>query len=77
MLVGVGDGVAHPSSLVFVFRLVRLQQRDVALHLRVGRVHIAEDLGAGGLGQLLVAANVDLGALFSRPGYGRRCAAEC
>ena len=36
MLVGIGDGVAHPRGLVTVFLLVGLEQRDVALDLLVG-----------------------------------------
>ena len=38
---------------------IRVQQRDVAAHLLVGRIHIAEDLRARGVGQLLVAVDVD------------------
>jgi hypothetical protein len=52
------------SGLIVVLRLVGLEQRDVAAHLLVGRVHIAEDLGARRFGQLLAAVDVDQRALL-------------
>ena len=46
------------------FCLVRLEQRDVAAHQFVGRVHIAEDLRTRGFAGLLAAVDVDQRALL-------------
>ena len=64
MLVGISHGVAHSRGLVLVLRLVRLEERDIALHLRIGRIHVAEDLSACGLAGLLAAVDVDERALL-------------
>ena len=52
------------SGLILVLRFVGLEQRDVALDLRIGRVNVAEDLGACRFSELLVAADVDCSALL-------------
>ncbi len=64
MKVGVGDRVPHPRRLVSVFVLVGLQQGDVAAHLFVGGVDIAEDLRPRGISQLVAAVDVDQRALL-------------
>jgi len=63
VLVGIGDGVAHARGLVFILRLVGLEQCDVALDLGVGGVHVAEDLAAW-LAGLLALLNIDQRALL-------------
>jgi hypothetical protein len=52
------------SRFIVVLVFVRLEQRDVAAHQLVGRVHIAEDLGARGLTGLAAAVNIDLCSLL-------------
>src|ERR1017187_3100688 len=64
VVVSIGYGVANASSLVPVLSLVRLEQGHAAFHLCVGRIHVAEDLGARGLGQLAIAVDVDQRALL-------------
>ena len=64
VLVRVCHGVADSQRLVVVLRLVWLEQGHAALHLHVGRVHVAEDLRSRGFSQLLIAAYIDLSALL-------------
>src|ERR1700739_965298 len=64
MLPRIGDRLPDPQSLRQIFIPVRPQQRDVAVQLGVCRVNIAEDLCLSGVCQLLIAADVDPGALL-------------
>src|ERR1039457_2633139 len=47
------------SDLIVVFRLVRLEQCDVAAYKLVCCIHVAEDLRARGFFSLLAAIDVD------------------
>ena len=64
MLVGVRDRVPHSRRLLEILRLVRLQQRDIAEHLRIRRVHIAEHRRLRRVITLLAALNVNLRPLL-------------
>src|ERR1700689_4128003 len=69
MLVGKENGVTHADGLLQIVSFVRLQQGDVAVESGVGGIHVAVDLGFGGLAQLFVALDVDLRAqLFALVG---------
>jgi len=64
VLVSVGYSVPNARGLAVVFCFVGFEQRNVALDLSVSGIHVAEDLGARRVSQLMLAANVDLCALL-------------
>src|SRR5580704_5293869 len=59
MLVGIRNRVAHARRLIAILVSVWLEQCDIASHLFISGIHIAENLRPCGIGQLLAAIDID------------------
>src|ERR1700730_246943 len=59
MLIGEGNRVPDSRCLIDILLFVWLEQLDVAAHLLIRRVDIAEDPSPGGFRQLAAAVDVD------------------
>ena len=72
------EGKRHPVANIGrqrqIFGLIRPKKIQGLDQRPVGGIHVAEDLGLGGVPQSFVAADVESGSALSRPDSGRRCA---
>src|SRR5271165_444148 len=59
MLVRKRNRIAYPRRLIAILVSVWLEQCNIALHLFISGIDIAENLRPGGIGQLLTAVNID------------------